>query len=87
MNQKDALAFLQESPNWYLEYCFGYGGNGWWWLRDSECMSDTIAIDGRTANALSKKLTKVVSDDIRTWKFVYRARAAIAKDKGDRKRD
>lgn len=63
MNKQEIIKYLQDNPGWVLQYQHGINGIGWWWLRDMNQKSNTIDVDGRSANAARAML----QTDGRVW--------------------
>lgn len=51
MKRDEIVQYLKDNPGWVLQYQRGIRGNGWWWLRNMQSLTEVIKIDGRSANA------------------------------------
>lgn len=59
MHKKDIIKYLKDNRTWVLQHCIGVGGEGWWWLRNTEKTTETISVNGNSAHAASKVLNMV----------------------------
>lgn len=51
MKRDEIVQYLRDNPSWVLQYQHGIRGNGWWWLRNMQSLTEVIKVDGRSAQA------------------------------------
>lgn len=59
MKKAEIVDHLKANPGWVLQFCDGIRGSGWWWLRNKSDQSETINLDGRSAQSASRCLQRL----------------------------